>query len=1833
MEIGNKDKVRKLVILTIAVTVFLSILALLPTASAIDNCSPCMLSYWKLDENSDPVIDSFDGNDGTNHGAIRNQAGQVGNAYSFDGVDDYLEIPHNSNLDFGTGAFTLEAWIKANTIQTSYPMILSYRGSDAYNGYFLCLNVGGAGVQGSLMLQIDGINYLPCTTDLRDNNWHHVAATRTGTTLYFYVDGTVDGTATSNKNMNSIYDLWIGRDQASPSNTAWAGLIDEVAVYSCCLPASTIDCHYQSGLAHQSYCGYCHNYKMHYPQLPDEDGWDVSATYPVVLADDWQCTETGFVKDIHFWGSWLDNIPGPLNGFWVSIHADIPAVPPNPSMPGAVLWWKYIPISDIVETEMPPYLQGFYYPPYDYIPNNHILWYQYDIILDAKDWFPQEYGNIYWLDISADVPGPGWPNPPLWGWKTTNDHWNDDAFFGEYASPNPSGIMWWEELYEPPLFSQSLDLAFVITGDDTGCIPICIRTRDSVEFCTIQAAIDDPNTVNGDTIQVYPGTYTENAHNWVDIDVYKELTIIGQAGSAGTIIELNQRNSPPGAHMDGVSISASNVKIQGFTFTKHPTAPYASGFNIRAGINVHTPPPANTFNNITLKDVVSEYSYSSNVIFDGAYTYNNINIIDCNIHHSYTERCFYQSPNTIINGFTVTNSHFDYAGYGIPTSGDPIGFNLQGTTTNLQITGGSFNENPNGGIGIRRTTNAVIQGVSVVHSGYHASGTRSGIGIWEDVLSTSNVQIINPTVTNCGGRGLMFGTWGKTVQDITVTGGTISNSGNIGCMLYTGGAGGLVQRVKYTGLTVTNSGSHNLLFQEDDSSGASTCRYVNVTQCTITNSPGKGVYYYGMNVAGSLVNYNNIYSNVDGVFNVAGTGILDATCNWWGAVDGPSGVGTGSGDTVSSNVIYCLWLNAAYPGGVCIGGAVCRNINTGEYFCSIQKAIDDSNTANGHTIEVFAGTHPGNIIVYKEVKIKSQSGAAVTIIDANYIDYSGYKNAWGYGINYAWAQTNDPGLLKNGFMIWKNNVTIDGFKIINALWPSQYNRGIGILIGSIHTTYAGFVPWNIDQWGGLIWPVYEPKPYNIVIKNNIVDGASDGIYNWASNGNTFEYNTVTNSVAVGGVGIQCYEGGTDNIIRYNTIDNVDGSGISICGAWPDLLLDVSNTQIYNNLVKNSNYGIQFYNMYGSNVHAYHNNILANNKGVVVEGVGGALVGHANYNNIVGNTIGVENTAPDGVFDAECNWYGDILGPTHWSNPYGIGDSVSDNVDYRLWLNLPFENPDSDCIMGDCQDIVYVDDDYKPDEPGYFIDHFPTIQMALDFLDAGGTAIIYDGEYDEDLIINDWPCDNTGITIMGEYECFPTDESAVIQGHAIISVDDVTIKYLEFKPTTDAAITVEAGVTGTTLEFNKFRRDCITDAIGVKALDNAIVDAEANWWGAQDGPSGGMMDDGKTPAGNGVKLIGEVLVEPWIGIHAEISKPVGTIEVSLGTPVTFDATGSFAYSFGECCELTELPMQYLWDFGDGSLSSNMVATHIFEQTGTYQVALMVDSEGIPGLYANFMYDWAYVTVHVVTEDTTLTANADGGNLGGYETIVDEPVQLYGDAYGGNGEYIWHWNFGDQTADSNLQNPIHTYTEPGVYTVTLTVISDGETATDTAEVRVYDIDELFVTINDANTLAGVETMFAASIKGGSPPYTISWDFGDGSTSQETYPTHIYASPGEYTITVIVTDNKQKTDQDTAIITVEEENIIEEAEIKEVKAGLGVTAVIDAGESNCHWEITVEGKVFLGGENSGTIDANTQDTVRLGFSLAFGEVNIVVKAAGMQKEYTAFALGPLYFNLQEV
>jgi hypothetical protein len=209
-------------------------------------------------------------------------------------------------------------------------------------------------------------------------------------------------------------------------------------------------------------------YKMHFPQLPDPNGLDVNFESPFMLADDWLCTETGPVQDIHFWVSHrADQIPAIL-GLRVEIFANIPASPLGGfSRPGASLWSAGgpLPFNDFKFATAPGGTgsQGWYDPlTGQYIPNDHHSYFQINLT-DITEPFIQQKGQIYWFGVSINTTGDdGWKTADLNSYPApyTGMHFEDDAVFrGSDGS--------WRELRYPsghPRGGQSIDLAFVITN-------------------------------------------------------------------------------------------------------------------------------------------------------------------------------------------------------------------------------------------------------------------------------------------------------------------------------------------------------------------------------------------------------------------------------------------------------------------------------------------------------------------------------------------------------------------------------------------------------------------------------------------------------------------------------------------------------------------------------------------------------------------------------------------------------------------------------------------------------------------------------------------------------------------------------------------------------------------------------------------------------------------------------------------------------------------------------------------------------------------------------------------------------------------------------------------------------------------------------------------------------------------------------------------------------------------------------------------------------------------------------------------------------------------------
>src|SRR5215204_5066234 len=143
-----------------------------------------------------------------------------------------------------------------------------------------------------------------------------------------------------------------------------------------------------------------------------------------------------------------------------------------------------------------------------------------------------------------------------------------------------------------------------------------------------------------------------------------------------------------------------------------------------------------------------------------------------------------------------------------------------------------------------------------------------------------------------------------------------------------------------------------------------------------------------------------------------------------------------------------------------------------------------------------------------------------------------------------------------------------------------------------------------------------------------------------------------------------------------------------------------------------------------------------------------------------------------------------------------------------------------------------------------------------------------------------------------------------------------------------------------------------------------------------------------------------------------------------------------------------------------------------------------------------------TTEPVTAEITSNYTADDDH------VAPATVSFAADASGGTGPYTVNWNFGDDSEESDEQSVVHTFTEAGNYTVTLTATdSTGETATDTLEITVEESSEEPATDS-----------FAADASGGTGPYTVNWNFGDDSEeSDEQSVVHTFTEAGNYTVTL--------------------------------------------------------------------------------------------------------------------
>ena len=176
-----------------------------------------LISWWPGNGNAQDLI-------GNNHGLIMNgaafAAGMVGQAFSLDGVDDYISIPKVNTWDFGSTSFSINAWFKSDT--GGYRNIIRYDSGVANSGLW--------GVRFNPENKLEFIvsdssrTVYAIVTDntYTDNSWHLVSAVRDSVNgkLKIYIDGSPAaadaGDGASNIIGSAAAQLWIG-------GGAWGG--------------------------------------------------------------------------------------------------------------------------------------------------------------------------------------------------------------------------------------------------------------------------------------------------------------------------------------------------------------------------------------------------------------------------------------------------------------------------------------------------------------------------------------------------------------------------------------------------------------------------------------------------------------------------------------------------------------------------------------------------------------------------------------------------------------------------------------------------------------------------------------------------------------------------------------------------------------------------------------------------------------------------------------------------------------------------------------------------------------------------------------------------------------------------------------------------------------------------------------------------------------------------------------------------------------------------------------------------------------------------------------------------------------------------------------------------------------------------------------------------------------------------------------------------------------------------------------------------------------------------------------------------------------------------
>ncbi len=202
--------------------------------------------------------------------------------------------------------------------------------------------------------------------------------------------------------------------------------------------------------------------------------------------------------------------------------------------------------------------------------------------------------------------------------------------------------------------------------------------------------------------------------------------------------------------------------------------------------------------------------------------------------------------------------------------------------------------------------------------------------------------------------------------------------------------------------------------------------------------------------------------------------------------------------------------------------------------------------------------------------------------------------------------------------------------------------------------------------------------------------------------------------------------------------------------------------------------------------------------------------------------------------------------------------------------------------------------------------------------------------------------------------------------------------------------------------------------------------------------------------------------------------------------------------------------YFWDFGDGEFSEEMMPIHYYQNEGWYPIFLEIILPN--GTLCHYESE-----ILIGSDEPVLPIHCEA--FFNFEQAGDPmTIFFFNQSFTDNDEIEFQWHFGDG-AVSNEPDPVHQYETPGVYIVTLTIVSGD--CINTFPMQIFIGDETWYPEGCQALFLPVETssgyIFYDLSQGNVASYL--WDFGDGNLSTNETPFHNYALPGDYEITLTI------------------------------------------------------------------------------------------------------------------